>query len=140
MSDRYDELRAAAEAATPGPWVAYNRNAAGTDNDLIGWDFEDGQGPPEPMRGVLMGRDMRFVVLARRDVSALLSERDALAERVRVLEGLLAPLVQMQRKYRRGDCSHASAHQAFIGAQTHWNAWGDAEAALSPSPLVEGGR
>jgi hypothetical protein len=118
MTDRYDELRAAAEAATPGPWVAYNRNMSGEDGDVLGWDFEDGQGPPEPMRGVLMGRDMRFVVLARRDVPALLSERDALAERVRVLEGVLRVIAGLG-----GD------HAERI-----------ARSALSPSPLVEGGR
>lgn len=79
MTDRYDELRAAAEAATPGPWVAYNRAGEGApDEDFLGWDFEEFNGPPEPERGVLMGRDMRFVVLARRDIPALLSERDSL--------------------------------------------------------------
>lgn len=76
---RYDELKAAAKAATPGPWVAYSRAGEGAPDDgFLGWDFEDGKGPPEPGRGVLMGPDMRFVVLARRDVPALLSERERL--------------------------------------------------------------
>jgi hypothetical protein len=149
MTDQYAELRAAAEAATPGPWFAgplkpedhygapggvsvgpfdlaerYGRRADYTP-DTFNCHHED-------QIALVSGcnhdaeANAAFIALANPEtINALLSERDALAERVRVLEGALKPFV---------------AHYPMGVNPSLDDAYRSARAALSPSPLVEGGR
>ena len=90
MTDRYDELRAAAEAATDGDWnIRPEPPNEGQHRRLIGANIKpDGSSKHRKTLngGVYVietkGRDAipnaKFCVIARRDVPALLAERDSL--------------------------------------------------------------
>jgi len=162
MTDRYDELRAAAEAATPGPWVSQGRYI-GTPNHMsyIG-EVRDQNGNWSD--SVKSRSDAAFIALANpATITALLSERDAseakcweiaaerdaLAERVRVLEGALKPFNHDPKSVLDMDYQD---DEPLSGLYNDWNfspfpTFGDfrrvrsllnphQDTALSPSPLV----
>jgi len=77
MTDRYDELRAAAEAATGGTWRAWKPRSRSPEI------YTDAPPPntPNPMIAgqVLRKRDAEYIVLANPEtIKALISERDSL--------------------------------------------------------------
>jgi hypothetical protein len=156
MSDRYDELRAAAGRATPGPWQRngtrmkwrsasqpheLDSHTVGPDGNalaLVPFDTKSGLGladaafialaNPETILTILgaLSDEIERADLLQAAVLERTTERDALAERVRVLEGALrACRVWMP----------VAGQDPVIDA-----AMRSADAALTPSPLVEGGR
>lgn len=142
MTDQYAELRAAAEAATPGPW----RSAAQPESTRFDAVYSEGGGKVAYCQA-LFGRphvpteqtehNAAFIALANPEtVKTILSKRDALAERVRVLEGALMAVREI------------IAEGAPTGFNPMEGDWADrlfrsqavTHRALTSSPLVEGGR
>jgi hypothetical protein len=95
------EIRARAEAATPGPWLASHRCVDRTpdDDESCGLGLEI-DGPPEAyLRGQFArSADAQFIAAARTDIPALLDTIEALEQRVAELEGR-----------RCGNCRHSTA-------------------------------
>lgn len=95
MSDaeRLDEIRRRAEAATSGPWEAYNRGCDRTplDDEAGGLGLEI-DGPPEAYgRGQFhLAADAQFIAHARSDVPYLLAALDAMTRRAEAAERRLA--------------------------------------------------
>jgi hypothetical protein len=125
MTDRYDELRAAAEAATPGPWRQSRTRRFIGNGYGAPWVCEVDEGTD------YFGANSDFIALANPEtINAILSECDALAERVRVLEGALSSIITATEQ-----------PHFLIGYGTHIEeVANNARSALAPSPLVEGGR
>lgn len=89
MTEQEKELRAALEAATPGPWTASNRGAYsvggedegsvyGPDGEDTGAEFVRPVGDAPTIRGEMWFRDAHFIALARNVLPALLAEVEAL--------------------------------------------------------------
>jgi hypothetical protein len=82
MSDRYDELRAAAEAATPGPW----QNGSDDLDGIVSFRTRDDGNvvcmpPSEIMEASreIWPKNATFIALANPEtIKALLAERDSL--------------------------------------------------------------
>ena len=82
MTDRLEEIRQRAEAATPGPWVAYGNTV---DQEKTGWHQVVGTeltGLPYMTyeRLTTKNEDATFIAHAREDIPYLLAE----AERLRI--------------------------------------------------------
>lgn len=71
-AEQIAEIRARAEAATPGPWTVFARDSSGQAVDyFLGFDIE---GPEEAQRGMFANRaDAEFIAHAREDIPALLA-------------------------------------------------------------------
>ena len=86
MTVDYDDLRAKALAATPGPWRAVCRDVGNPDNALP-WDHDrflqwELEGPPEPPgRGQLYGEDAHYIAAA--NPATVLSLLDEIAAQYR---------------------------------------------------------
>lgn len=112
MTD-YAELRAAMEAATPGPWHT-NTECPG----LCCWHIF----PSVPMFGagedapIVMGEcsetDAKFMAMARNSLPSLLAERDALREALCWTAGAL------QASCVAGKVTEADTARALIGNET----------------------
>jgi hypothetical protein len=73
------EIKARLEAATPGPWKAWARDAAndGTQDEMVGLGWEI-VGPPEPMRGQFSRcADAQFIAHSHEDVALLVAVVEA---------------------------------------------------------------
>ena len=105
MSDRWQQLRELAEAATPGPWRAVCRDCNNPKNELpwdrhefLQWELE---GPDVPSgRGEFFGEDAHFIAAARDAVGPLLAERDELLAALRELVGAMNDGSGSLRYYR----------------------------------------
>lgn len=81
MTDRYDELRAAAEAATPGPWNSSGHSVDDFDADCgmrMEW-IPNGAEDDDDELNANREADAAFIALANpKTIKALLSERESL--------------------------------------------------------------
>lgn len=134
--EKLAEIRARLDAATPGPWEAWEATRSDT-GDLVSvrmgdtayWtpdstDYQPGLTISE--RRELAMRDAEFVTHAREDVEVLLAEGDRLRRRVSALQDEIlashkaaAPNAQkMQRLEAENDAMYALIEQLAVGDYT----------------------
>ena len=113
MSDRLNEIRARAEAATPGPWVAYGNTV---EQEKTGWHTVvgtemTGQAYMAYERLTTKNEDAIFIAHAREDIPYLLAE----VERLRAA----SLRTQEDRSHLRGRCLSSRLRLRFVVRRVH---------------------